>query len=79
VKSGVGAAEVTSRKTSEAKVACMRVNPVDMLWMIRLDFVGDAAKANGPSATVAMCLKWIVVTNVAPSRLSIALVTRWCV
>jgi len=41
--------------------------------MVRLDFIGYAAKANGSSANVAVYLRWKVVTNVAPSRVSVVL------
>ena len=50
-------------------MAGMWMNSRDMLWMIRLYFVGDATKANGPSANVAACIGWIVVTYVAPNSL----------
>ena len=74
-----GVGDVISRKSRVAMMAGMRMNSRDMLWTIRLYFVGDATKANGPSATVAVCFGWIVVTSVAPDRVCITLVARWCV
>ena len=49
----------------------------DVLWVSTLYLVRDATKANGPVACVAMCFGWIVVANVAPNRVGVALVAWW--